>query len=142
MADNEKVDQQSPYVLAMIIADSIYVDPSSGKKTLLGLFSAIFTTVLPARIGQVALYVAMTDGRGKTPLRIVFVDADEENPPIFEAQAEFEFTDPRMVAELMMSMNNLEFPAAGEYRLQLWCSQELLIERRIVVSLPPESRDA
>jgi hypothetical protein len=32
---------QPPLALAMIISDAIWIDPSTGKKTILGVFSAI-----------------------------------------------------------------------------------------------------
>lgn len=138
----ERIDQQSPYVLAMIISDSIYIDPSNGKKSLLGMFSTVFGVNFPIRLPQIIVYAAMTDGRGKTPIKLQMIDADEERGPIFESRLEFDFTDPRLVAEIVSGFQNVEFPAAGEYRLQLFACDTLILERRIIVASPKENPNA
>ena len=83
-----------------------------------------------------------SDGRGVTPFTIRLVDGEEERPPIFEHQGEINFTDPRMVAELITGMASIEFPEAGEYRLQFFACNTPLMERRIVVAGPPEAPNA
>jgi len=139
---SDKIEQVPPYVIAMVTCDSIYVDPTTGKKSLLGVFSAVCARSFPVRIGQLCLYVAMTDGRGVTPFTIRLVDGEEERDPIFQMQGEIIFTDPRMVAELITGMVNIEFPEAGEYRLQFLACNTLLMERRIVIAGSPEAPDA
>jgi hypothetical protein len=84
------------------------------------------------------VYVALTDGRGKVKLRLRLIDADEEEAPIRELSGDVEFQDPRMIVEIDFAMTNLTFPAAGEYRLQLFAGTELLMERRVVLVQIPE----
>ena len=44
-----------------------------------------------------------------------------------------EFTDPLAVVELLTYLEDISFPSAGEYRVQLHVDGELLIERRIEI---------
>lgn len=121
-----------PYALAMIVCDGIHRDPSTGKHTLLGTFSSIAALGFPVTHPGMAVFISLTDGRGKTPLSLKLVSADED-VKIFEAGLEVEFKDPRTVVELSTAIGNITFPRPGEYRLQLLSGNEPLMERRLVV---------
>lgn len=131
-----------PYPLAMVICDAIWLDPFTGKRTIIGTFSAIGATEFPMVHPIMSVYAALTDGRGKVQMRLVLVDANEEREPIFSMDSDVEIPDPRAVLEWNATANNLVFPAPGEYRMQLFADGTLLVERRIVIldlSKPEES---
>ncbi|MFH1111273.1 MAG: hypothetical protein V1790_19065 [Planctomycetota bacterium] len=64
----KKVLRQVPYALAMIICDQAYRDPATGKYTLLGTFSSIAAQKYSVTHPAMTVYIALTDGRGKTPM--------------------------------------------------------------------------
>jgi hypothetical protein len=123
-----------PHVLAMIICDMVIDDRISGKKSLVGLFDAIATTVLPCTVNELHVFLALTDGYGsmKTRLRCVKACSDEE---LFTTEQEVSFPDPLTVVEMNLGFCGCEFPDAGEYRFQLYAGQSLLCERKFHVSL-------
>jgi len=125
----------NPYVLVLAICDQIYADPASGKRSLLGMFSCLTVRKLPAFLPQMAVYAAMTDGHGKTPVQLRIIDAAGANDPIIDLAFEVEFQDPFMIAEIGLQVGNVTFPTAGEYRLQATAHGELLMERRILVQV-------
>jgi len=127
----------APYPLAMVIADAIWRDPATGKRTILGCFSSIGAKEFPVVHPQLAVYVALTDGRGTVPFKIQMVDVDDEAEPIFQAEAEVEFGDPRMAVEMDFHFGGITLPHAGEFRIQLIASGEFLLERRIIVQQLP-----
>lgn len=129
----QPTSRQAPYVLAMVICDQVYTCPNTQKKTLLGTFSAIGTRELPAKIGAMCLYMLMTDGHGRTPVKVRITDVDDEREPIVELESEFIFDDPRLVVEMVLALANVVFPTDGEYRIQLYACDEFLMERRIVI---------
>jgi hypothetical protein len=123
----------------MVIADAIWRDPASGKCTILGCFALIAASEFPAVHPQLAVYVALTDGRGKVPIKIRMVDVDDETEPVFEVETEVQFSDPTVVIEMDVHFNDVTLPHAGEFRIQLFASDDLLSERRIEVEqLSPE----
>ena len=127
----------APMVLAMLICDAIHQDAATKKSTLLGTFSTINARQFPAVHRQLALHAALTDGHGRTRIRVTLVGPDESEPPLFTREGIIEFNDPRMVAELNFVMNNITFNKPGEYRFQLHGNDELLMERRLyVISMP------
>jgi hypothetical protein len=126
----------TPYPLAMVVCDWIYRDPYTGKQTLIGTFSAIGGPSFPLVHPQLAVYVSLTDGRGRMSVRLRLVDVDEVREPILEFDDDVEFTDPRMIVELAWAAGGVEFPEPGEYRLQLHANDEFILERRILAVGP------
>jgi hypothetical protein len=124
---------QPPLALAMIISDAIWIDPSTGKKTILGVFSAIGGNEFPLTLPQIVVYVALTDARGIVPLTLRLVDVDEIRGPIIEMYLSPDFVDPVTILEVTPHLKDVVFPEPGEYRLQLLTGGDLIIERRIPV---------
>lgn len=126
-----------PYTLAMILCDAAWIDPSTGKKTLLGLFSALMAREFPVTIPTMCIYLAITDGHGKTPIKLRLIDAEEEVAPLGEVAGEIDFQDPRTVYEIVLQLSGVVFPREGEYRFQAFAGNEFLIERRVMLARVP-----
>jgi hypothetical protein len=131
------VEQQPPDVLAMVLADGVLRDAATGKHFIQGTYAAIFAPEFPWRHAAIVVYVAITNGHGKTPVKMRLVDVDETRDPVFEEETIIEFPDPLVVAELVFVRHGPEFPSPGEYRLQLFGAGEPIKERRIQVMPTP-----
>jgi hypothetical protein len=121
-----------PQVLSLIVCDSIWTDPWSFKKTVIGMFSVIQASGFPAVHPIITIHAALTNGHGKVMLKLRLVDAEEVRPPLIDFDAPVEFPDPRVIIDFQSSAG-IVFPAPGEYRVQLFANGELLSERRILV---------
>jgi hypothetical protein len=121
-----------------MICDHVWRDPTSGKYHLLGTFSAIASSRFPL-VTDLSVYFAITEGRGKLPVRMELIDVDEERAAVFDAEAVFEFEHPRQVIEGMFAFSNLDFPEPGEYRLKLFAAGEFLMERALHVNRPEDN---
>jgi hypothetical protein len=143
MAEKEQGEPTGivPYALALVVCDAIWRDPSTGKRTILGCFSAITAVAFPAKHPLMCVFAAMTDGHGKVPIALRLTDVDEERLPIFELKGEAVFADPRAVVEIDFIAGNLVFPTPGEYRLQLRSGSNLIVERRILVLQREDKHD-
>src|SRR5438105_13651672 len=95
-------ETNTPYPLAMIICDFIWRDPFNGKATIIGTFSSIAATQFPAVHPIISVFLALTDGRGKTKIKLCLVDVDEQHEPIFQGENEVDFIDPRAIIESVM----------------------------------------
>src|SRR5437868_11999367 len=109
----KKSEVPPPYALALVICDAIWRDPGSGKRTILGCFSVIHARQFPAVHPIMAVYVAVTDGRGKVPIILQLVDSEDEGAPLFRGEVDAEFRDPRVIVELDFHIGGLTFPKAG-----------------------------
>ncbi|MEX2171642.1 MAG: hypothetical protein WD851_20150 [Pirellulales bacterium] len=123
-----------PRPLAVGICDLVYRDRGTGKRFILGCFSAIHAVEFPAVHPAIGIYVDLTSGRGPVTIKVQIVDTDEVHEPVWVAELEVEFPDPRGVVELDFMAGGLSFPSPGEYRVQVWANNDCLIERRLLVN--------
>jgi|CXWL01.1.fsa_nt_gi hypothetical protein len=127
-----------PDVLAMLVCDQIITDRLTGKQSLIGMFSRIHAMGFPATHPQLCVFVALTDGHGKTDLSIRVVDTNDARPAIVEGKGSVSFKDPRTIANLFLQFHGLVFPKPGEYRVQLYSDNQLLREARLeLIQLTP-----
>lgn len=127
----------APFPLSIIVCDQIHSDPSTGKKTILGIFSAIGAVEFPCKHPRMGVFIELTGGHGRFPFEFKIVDCNEEFDPLFQAFGDIEFSDPRAVLEMGFEITNLEFRQPGEYRCQVFANNEFLIERRLLVQQIP-----
>lgn len=143
--DQHQTLARTPYTLAMVVCEAAYRDMATLKTTLLGIFTTIGSQVFPAMLSQVCVYLAVTDGLGSVPITLKVVDVDETEQPLFEQTVNFDFPDPLVVLETIFQIQNLPFPAPGEYRVQLFAANEPLMERRLIMvgpaTPPPTASD-
>ena len=123
----------APKPLALIVCDHVHRDGGSGKYTLLGTFSMVFANKFPASHQSIAIFIAVTDGRGTVPTTIKLIDLNEERPPVLSITGTIRFDDPTQVIEQSFVTPTLQFPEPGDYRLQMLAGDELIMERRIMV---------
>ncbi len=121
----------APDVLSLAICDQIITDRATGKQSLIGMFSTIHALRFPVNHPQLSVHLSLTDGRGRTPLTICIVDADDERPPIVRGEGIVDFKNPRAIANLSLQFHGLRFPQPGEYRVQILCEGALLREARL-----------
>ena len=130
-----------PYPLSLILCDTVYTEPQTGKKALIGLFSELKAPGFPVFHPGFCVYLAFSDCEGTVRLKLRIVDVDEERDPIVEAVHDIQVSDRRAVMEMVWTGGAIVFPAAGEYRIQTFAGDEPLLERRLVVAptQPPAS---
>src|SRR5579864_1402650 len=121
----------APIPLAMVVCDGFYKDPFTRKHTLIGTLSMLSGPSFPLVHPHLTVYVALTDGHGKSELLLEAVDAEDEREPVFRFEGPVEFADPRDVIEICFQTGVIQFPEEGEYRLKLFVGGELLMERKI-----------
>ncbi len=121
----------------MVICDAIWTDPGSGKHTLLGTFSEIYTRQFPAVHRNMGVYIEVTGLRGKLPITVLGIDAEEARGEVFRLDGEVEVSDPIEVLQLAFNLPSVRFDEPGEYRIQFYANHEFLLERRILVKHPP-----
>jgi hypothetical protein len=124
-------DRMVPDVLAMLVCDQIITDRLTGKQSLIGMFSTVHAPRFPATHPQLCVFVALTEGYGKTDLTIKIVDANDARPAIVEGRGGVEFQNPRAIANLALQFHGLVFPEPGDYRVQLYSGGQLLREARL-----------
>jgi hypothetical protein len=127
------VEQQPPEVLALIIADHVHRDDSTGKFFILGTRASVGAAAFPFTCHSLTVYGSLVDGRGETLMRLRLIDADEAREPVLEFETTVNFLDPTEEVEIVFRLIDLAFPEPGDYRLQLFAAGQFLRERRFLV---------
>jgi Family of unknown function (DUF6941) len=110
-------EQQPPEVLALLIADHVHRDEESGKLFLLGTRNSVGAREFPWTQARLAVYAALTDGRGETRLELRLVDVEESREPVLAHEVGVNFEDPTEDLEVVFLLNDIVFPEPGDYRL-------------------------
>jgi hypothetical protein len=118
-----------PVCLAMVVCDDFEKEPGTNKYTLIGTFAALGGPQFPLTHPHITVYVALTDGHGRTQLRLELIDVNEEREAVFHFQGGVTFDDPRHVLEICFQTPAVTIPEPGDYRLRLFANDEFLMER-------------
>lgn len=78
-----------------------------------------------------SIYAALTEGFGRKEIRFRIINGSDE-AVIAERSVDCDFIDPRIPVETTTYFDELRFPEPGEYFLQVFANEDILMERRIV----------
>ena len=124
-----------PYCLAMVLCDAVHRDRATGKRTILGTFSAVSATEFPTSF-SLSVYYAITDASGEFPVTFRIVDSahafDEQSEPVFQVDATLRSPSPLAVHEGVIGLSPVTLPEPGVYHCELLHGEELLMSRRLV----------
>jgi hypothetical protein len=115
----------------MVLADAVHVDPTTGKRTILGLFGGVTSTVLPITIPSMSVYGAISECRGIVPLTLRLVKVGEDDEPLFTFDIEANVADPVEVFEFHFTLTSVVLAEPGVYAFQLTSAGVPLMERKI-----------
>ena len=79
------------------------------------------------------MFFVLTDARGSVQVTVRFMDVDEDEHVAPEQHVTLIFNSPLSVVEFPMVFNDVPFDDTGEYRIQLFAGNALLIERTLHV---------
>jgi hypothetical protein len=124
-----------------VIADQSYRDPLTGKCSMLGIFSYLRLADVPGTLPAMSVYCLLTGGRGTIPFSLNLLNsADDSESPLLSASGSITFMSPCDLKEVLIDFRQPSFPHAGEYRLQLRCAGDVVMERQIRVDCPKQAR--
>ena len=143
-----------PVLQALLLADRIYEDKSTGKKIVAGIFHRLFfqkpaktatiekdgddQRLIPGGLqaGSPYAYVSLTDVRGtrRFALRYVYLDDDQV---ILKLDFEVSCDDPLQTVEIVVPLPSLPTPNPGTYALELLCEDEPIGSFRVKVEEIP-----
>ena len=126
-----------PTCLAIILCDDVMEDKRSSKKVIIGTFNRITASHFPCKYDhKMTLYLALTDGRGESPIRIEIVkdmQADQSGDRVLDLPGRVKFKDPLMVTELVLSIQGLPLPSPGLYSVRVLVNEDCVGERKLKV---------
>ena len=110
--------------MAALMCDAAVEDPSTGKKSLIGVFDLVHVKEFPTRL-PISLYFKIADAEGFYEFDVRYVQV---NTGKILAQAEGELTanDRLTSSEMHLPFPPLLLPELGRYEFQIWANSMFL----------------
>lgn len=117
----EQPSKIPPVLVAALVADTGAVDPTTHKKSLIGVFDRIFSREFPMQ-RPLALYFRLTDGEGFYPFTIQVLHLGMEESLVAQVEGELRMQDRRQSIDFLIPTPPLPFPEPGRYEFRLLAS--------------------
>jgi hypothetical protein len=132
-----------PTVKAILISDQIIHEHGTNKKSIIGIFQDIHVSQFPFRYPRIAVYVNLTDARGKYILELKLLNASDgteighgRTPPV-------SIDSPLRTCEFALQIQNLVFQKAGMYEFQIFANDQLIGTKSFhVKEIVPKKKEA
>lgn len=125
--------QSKPSLLVWITCDGVHLDPSSGKHTLLGVFSNIKAQAFPIIHPYMVWFLTLTDvSPGRHKLRLS-MGLDPCNPTL-KLERDFESQSRLHRINLINELRNLGFEQPGDYSILVEVDEEPLLATNLTVN--------
>ncbi len=125
--------KSKPQVLVWITCDGVHIDPSSGKHTILGVFSNIRARQFPVVHPFMIWFLTLSDvPQGEHGIKISLGLDPANTTTIIDRK--FESMSPLQRINLINEIRNLNFDRPGDYSLIVEVDDEPLLATNITVS--------
>lgn len=122
-----------PQLLAWVTCDGVHIDPSSGKHTLLGVFSHIASREFPLVQPFMMWFLTITDcAPGPHRLKISLGLDPQSLVPLLERP--FASESPLHRINLVNELRNLPFPQPGDYGILIEIDDEPLLATNLTIT--------
>ena len=122
--DKQPLSEVVPLLVAVLVCDAAVVDPSTGKKSLIGIFDAVHLGKFPTQ-RAISLYFKVVDAEGFYEFTVRYVQVDS-GKVLAQVKGELIANDRLASSDLHLSFPPLPMPAIGRYEFQIWANSMFL----------------
>ncbi|MFQ5932124.1 MAG: hypothetical protein ACE5MM_06935 [Nitrospiraceae bacterium] len=116
-----------PSLTALLVCDMVIEDKATNKKTLVGLFTDIWSTRFPFTHHKMGVYFCLTDAEGAYNIVLRLVSAESEAESLVaEAALAITISDMLAINDFGINLPVAQFPSPGRYEFQLFANKEFL----------------
>lgn len=113
-----------PVLVAVLVCDVAVMDPSTGKKNLIGIFDKVRVGKFPTT-RPVSVYMKLVDAQGYYKFEVRYVQVSS-NKTLFKAEGELQAEDRLSSADMHIEFPPLPIPKQGRYEFQVWANSVFL----------------
>ena len=122
--DAPKPSKVVPSLVAALVCDVVAEEPSTQKKSLIGVFSHIAGRSFPV-VRQFSLYVKLTDAEGFYRIEVRFVQL-KENKVLVKGTTQMQVRDRLSAPDFFVPFQPLRFEKPGRYDFQVFANDVYL----------------
>lgn len=116
--NTEEPSQIAPLLVAAVICDVAVEDPSTKKKTLVGIFDTVRASEFPTQ-RTLTLYVKIVDAIGHYALKVRIVNTSSGDS-VGEIDGNVVAQDRLKSTELLIPILDMPIQSKGRYEFQVW----------------------
>ncbi|QYY36676.1 hypothetical protein [Ruficoccus sp. ZRK36] len=125
--------QSKPQLLIFATCDGVHIDPSTGKHTLLGVFSNLRSQEYPMMHPHMVWFVSLADvSIGEHRLQLSLGLPGEA--PLMSVERPFESKSPLHRIHLINQLKNVPFQKPGDYTAAIEVDDEPILVTSFIVS--------
>jgi hypothetical protein len=117
-------DVPIPSVVAMLVCDQVITEFGTGKKSLIGIFENINSSIFPTQV-KMGFYARLVDAEGDYDVLIRLVNLKDESR-VADIKAEAKGLKRDAAAELVLNVAGIVLPEPGKYEFQLFANDAFL----------------
>jgi hypothetical protein len=113
-----------PVLIAALVCDVAAIDPSTRKKSLIGIFDRITVGKFPTK-RPVSVYMKVTDAEGDYELEMRYIQC-YTGKQLAGANGALHSDDKLASIDMVIHFPPLPFPEEGRYEFQIWANDMFL----------------
>lgn len=125
----------TPILQALVLADHVHVDRSTGKAYVLGTFNQVWSDEFPRATEQgTYAFISLTEVRGQVAILLRYVDLSN-NKVLMECKGiTITGHDPLATIEFAVPVPQFPLPHAGNYAFEVYANDEMIGMKRLQVT--------
>ncbi len=124
LQEGRQLSQIVPLLVAALVCDTAVDDPSTGKKSLIGIFSTLHTFEFPTE-RPISFYFKLVDAEGDYEIDVRYVQV-ATGQVLANAKGGLKSTDRHAQLELHLPFPPVPIPEEGIYEFQIWANNVFL----------------
>lgn len=129
-----------PVLQALVLADQVYRDATTGKMIIAGTFRQLWAREFPSKFGRETFaYICLTDLNGTAKLELRYLNLKTMEVHL-KTGFEVSCDDPLSTIEFALPVPPFPMPCAGTFAFELHWDGEILGSLRIQVGKLEESK--
>ena len=122
--EDRSLSEVVPLLVAALVCDVAVEDPSTGKKSLIGIFNKVHASNFPTS-RTISLYCKIVDAEGFYNLDVRYIQVGTSKV-LAQTKGGLTVQDRLGSTDMHISFPNLQIPTMGMYEFQIWANAMFL----------------
>ena len=135
LAEKELMTGRKPLLQALVLADYVYSDKTTGKKIICGTFNRIWGSDFPTQFGRSTFaYFSLTEIQGEVEISLRWVDLATSQVLMHTKQLKIKSSSPLATVELAAEIPGFPMPHPGDFAFEVHWQGQMLGSHRVAVA--------
>jgi hypothetical protein len=121
-----------PIAVNMMLCEQVIVDYRTKNPTPVSIFNGLAVEELPSPPQRLSVFAVLTDGRGRSVLRLV-VNCLDGGDTVYEQEYPIDFPGPLILVNVNIRVRGIRFPIPARYEFLLFVDSDCVAQRTLRV---------